>query len=181
MADTILTVKQIEDFFQNLTLQLLGLDPVAPASQSRARIDWPTKGAPGWKIDEDVSFLAVNYDDDPVTRQMEITYQDKDTFYADRTMSYTRVIRVSWLGYGPNSFNDIDVIRSGLFRPEFTQLLQASNLALITDVPMPVRSPELFNSQWWDRTNFYARFNEKVVRHSDVPYIQSGNVQIVKG
>lgn len=181
MVDTILTIQQINSFFWSLTEQMLGLDPAIPANQDRVRKAWPVKGAPTWKIGEDVAFLLVNYDDDPITRQMDVSYQNKDTVYVDRSMSYTSVIRVNWICYGPNSFNDMDVIRSSLFRPEFTQLLAASNLALITDVPVPMRSPELFNGQWWDRTSFYARFNELVIRHSDVPYLKSADVQIKKG
>lgn len=179
MADTILAVRQIEDFFQNITLQLLGLDPVAKQNQSRVRIDWPTKGAPGWKINEDIAFLAVNYDDDPITRQMEVAYQPATIDNADRTVSYTRVLRVSWICYGPNSFNDMDAIRAGLFLPQSKDLFATSNLALVPDSAAPVRSPELFNGQWWERTSFDARFNEKVVRHSDVPYIQSADVRVI--
>lgn len=181
MADTILLLRQVEDFFQNLTLQVLGLDPASPANQNRVRIGWPEKGAPAWKITEDVAFLLVNFDDDPITRQVDVSYQDKDADNADRFVSSTRVIRVNWICYGPNSFDDCDLIRNGLFMNENTMLLALSNLALITDVPMPMRSPELFNGQWWDRTSVYARFNEKVIRHADVPYIKIADVQVVKG
>lgn len=181
MTDTILSITQIEDFFQNLTLQMLGLDPIALANDERVRIAWPTKGAPAWGINEDVAFLLVNYDDDPITRQRDISYQNADPDNADRTVSYIRVLRVNWICYGPNSFDDMDTIRNGLYLPQFKQLLMASNIALILDVPVPTRSPELFNGQWRERTSFYARFNEKVVRHADIPYLQSADVKIVKG
>jgi hypothetical protein len=181
MADTILSIAQIEDFFANLTLQMVGLDPVAPANQNRVRIGWAPNGAPAWKRTEDVAFLLVNYDDDPITRLVDVTYQEADINNVNRTVSYTRVQRVNWICYGPNSFDDMDKIRHGLYLPQFTQILAANNLALILDMSMPVRSPELFNGQWWERTSFYARFNEKVTRQADVPYIQSADVQIVKG
>jgi hypothetical protein len=181
MADTILTRQQIEDLFQNLTLQMLGLDPAAPANQNRVRIGWPSKGAPAWKINDDVAFLLINYDDDPITRQVDVTYENADSDNASRVVSYTRVIRVNWISYGPNSFNDMDTIRNGLFVPQFIQQLATNNMSLILDVPVPFRMPELFNGQWWERTSFYARFNEKVNRHSDVPYIKFADVQIVKG
>jgi hypothetical protein len=181
MADTILTIQQINSFFWSLTVQMLGLDPAAPANQDRVRKAWPAKGAPAWKRDDNIAFLLCNYDDDPITRQMDVSYQSANADNADRETSYTRVLRVNWICYGPNSFNDMDTIRSSLYLPQFTQLLASNNLALILDVPVPTRSPELFNGQWWDRTSFYARFNEKVVRHADVPYLQSADVQIVKG
>lgn len=181
MADTILKLKEVENFYHDLTMKMLGLDPNARANQKRVRISWPTKGAPSWKINEDVTFLLVNYDDDSITRQMDTSYINVGTDVADREMSYTRVLRINWICYGPNSFDDMDLIRSGLFKPEITQLLAASNLALITEVSVPIRSPELFNGQWWERTSFYARFNELVIRHSDVPYLQSADFKIKKG
>jgi hypothetical protein len=181
MADTILTIQEINSFFWSLTVQMLGLDPAAPANQDRVRKAWPVKGSPTWKIDDNVAFLLVNYDDDSITRQVDVSYINVGTDTADRVMSYTRVLRINWICYGPNSFNDMDLIRSSLFLPKFTQLLAASNLALITEVPVPMRSPELFNGQWWERTSFYARFNELVVRHSSVLYLKSADVQIKKG
>lgn len=181
MTDTILSKDQIEDFFQNLTLQILGVDPNSPSSQSRVRIEWPKNGYPGWKIDEDIAFLLVTYDDDAITRQMDVNYAPLDEYQANHLLSYTRVVRVSWTCYGPNSFNDIDTIRSSLYIPKYKELIKANNLALILDVPNPMRSPELFNGQWWDRSSFYARFNEKVTRTSAVPYITGSDVQVVKG
>ena len=174
-------IRLLEDFFQNLTVQILGLDPRALASQSRVRIEWPRNGAPAWKIDEDVAFLLVNFDDDPITRQMEVTYGTQDDANAARALNYTRVLRVSWICYGPNSFNDVNKIRTGLFLPQFAQQLRANDLALITDVPSPIRGPELFNGQWWERSSFYARFNEKITETSTVPYLQGSDVRIVKG
>ncbi len=181
MVDTIHTSEQIEDFFYLLSLLILGLDPLVPYNQSRVRIAWPTKGAPTWKITDNVAFLLLNIDDDPVNKQMETTYTELDSNTADSQMSYTRVLRMSWICYGPSSFNDADLLRSQLFTFKITQLLAANNLALITDVPAPISSPELFAGQWWARTSFYARFNELVIRHSDVPYLNSADIQIKEG
>jgi hypothetical protein len=181
MTDTILTKLQIEDLFFSLTMQILGLDPAAPANKSRIRMTWPTGGSPAWEIGEDVTFLLVNYDDDPVTRQMEVSYAESDADYADQSTSYTRVLRIDWICYGPNSFGDADTIRAGLFSAAMKLQLTAANLALITDVSMPTRTPELYNGQWWERSSLTARFNEFVVRHSTVPYIKAADVQILKG
>lgn len=181
MTDTNMSISDLEGFFWNLTIQMLGLDPTAPENQGRVRRDWQQNGAPAWRIDEDVAFLMVAYDDDAITRQMEVSYEAADDLNATRSQSYTRVLRVSFVCYGPNSFSDADTIRSSLFQPQFTELLAANNLALILDVPSPMRAPELYNGQWWDRTSLYARFNELVVKTSSVPYLQSADVQVVKG
>ncbi|MFC3768364.1 hypothetical protein [Paenibacillus sp. GCM10012303] len=180
MADVVLTLQEAEDLFWSLTLQTLGLNPAAPASQKRVRIGWLTKGAPAWKIDEDVAFLLLNYNNDPINRQVDVAYLNQGTNYAKRVQSYTRVLTVTWVCYGPSSFDDADKIRSELFHPRTKETLLRSNLAMILDVEAPIRTPELFGGQWWERTTFSARFNELVTRSSDVAYIESANVQIVK-
>jgi len=180
MADSVPSIVKIEDFFQDLTLRMLNLNPTAPASQKRVRTTWPTKGAPAWKITEDVTFLLITFDDDSVTRQMDVAYLNKDANNANRIMSYTRVIRVNWICYGPHSSEDADTIRSSLFLPQIAEQLLKNNMALITDVSMPMRTPELFNGQWWERASLFVRFNEKVVRQSEIPYITSADVRIIK-
>lgn len=181
MADTIQTIRQIEDIFQMLTLQMLGLDPEAPGNQSRVRISWPENGAPAWKRAEDVVFLMISYDDDLISRQMEATYANAGPDLVSRSLSYTRVIRVNWIVYGPNSADDAEKIRSGLFSMDIFDALMAQNIALIVDVPLPVRTPELYNGQWWDRSTLYARFNEKVMRQQEIPNLLSADVRVVKG
>ncbi|NHN33541.1 phage neck terminator protein [Paenibacillus agricola] len=181
MADTILSMKDIEDVFWDMSTRMLGLNPAAPANQKRVRVSWPEKGAPAWKREENIAFISVEPDDDPYTRQMDVEYSEIDADNANRAMSYTRVHRVSWICYGPSSFGDTDLIRSSLFKPEYTMALAAVNMALITDVSAPRRSPELFGGQWWERSNFSARFNEKVIRQSEVPYLQSADVRIIEG
>jgi hypothetical protein len=182
MTDANMTVRQIENFFISLTYKILGIDPSGlQPNQSPVRVEWPTGGAPGWKINEDITFIMVNYDDDAITRQVEVKYLSNNDQNAYRTVSSTRVLRVNWICYGPNSFDNANIIRNGIFLPEFSEMLKENNLALIFDLPSPIRAPELFNGQWWDRTSFYARFNELIIQSVSVPYITSPNIQIIKG
>lgn len=179
MTDINLTLDQIKKVFSDLTFSMLGLDPTNDAGKVRS--EWPTTGSPGWKITDDITFFAINFDDDPITRQMDVTYSSLDDINLNQSLSYTRVIRVNWMCYGPNSFNNIDIIRSSLSQPDFISTLKSNNIALIMDLSMPTRAPELFNGQWWDRSSLYARFNELVVRSTPVPYIQTPNIQVIKG
>lgn len=173
MADTYLTQTQLEDFFQSLTSTILNTtDP------SAVRITWPTDGAPSWSITEDVCFLKVTPADNPYSHQFHKDYTELDANNATENLTYTNGIRVMWVLYGPNSSDNADLIRSQLNVSSTTQTLAASNLALVTDIPVPVRQPELFDGQWWPRASFYANFNELVIRQSTVPYLQSANVQV---
>lgn len=175
MADTALTLPAIEDIFWDCTVKNLGLDPAAKASQKRIRIGYPTEGAPAWKREESVGFILVSFANDPITQQVEMSYKQTSATTAEHVSSYTRVIQVAWTFYGPNSYDDADKIRAGLHRNP----LLFSPLHLVTDVPAPYRLPELFGGQWWERSTLTARFNEKVVRSSNVSYIESAEVQMV--
>lgn len=173
MIDTVLTLAQLENLMQSITSQILNTtDP------SAVRVSWPQNGAPSWHITDDVCFIRVTYRDDPYTRQMMIEYEQANSLDSNVSTTYTAVINVMWYLYGPNSFNHADLIRAYLFQDNYTQLFGANSLALITDVSMPSRIPELFNGQWWDRSTLTANFNQLVIRNSTVPYLQSANVQV---
>lgn len=176
MADTVLTQTQLENIFQSLTSTILNTtDP------SAVRISWPTDGAPSWKITDNVCFLKITPNDDPYTRPVQTDYgqQDADNAYVNQVS--TDGVRVSWNFYGPNSWDNARLVRSQLFTDATTTTLQSNNLALVTDVSQPVRMPELYNGQWWDRALFYANFNELVIRQSSVPYIQNVTLTTKEG
>lgn len=173
MTDTVLTLTQIENLFQSITSQILNVtDP------SIVRIGWSQDGAPAWRINDDICFLLVNYADTPITRQFETSY---DATTETLSQSSIQAIRVAWTLYGPGSFDNANLIRSNLFQQTYQTQFSANNLALVTDVTMPTRVPELFNGQWWNQTSFYAQFNELVIRQTSVPYLTSADVEVLEG
>jgi hypothetical protein len=178
MADTVLTLKQLKSIFFTETCKMLGLDPTAPENQGKVRLAWPTDGAPTWGIDEDIVFLRITPIDDRIARTQDILYDTSSSDYAVKSVGYTRVHKIDWTLYGPNSYDNADIIRSKLLNNDYLLDFSSNNLYLVTDVPMPTRLPELFNGQWWERTDFSASFNETVIRTSQTPYFVSTNIQL---
>lgn len=178
MADIVLKLKDIEDFFQEITCEMLGIDLSKKENQSKVRIAWPTGGAPGWKINDDICFLRITPVDDKLARELNICYDPvkNDEPYAKKQVGYTRVHKINWTLYGPNSYDNADVIRHMIFDFDYMKKFKEKNLFLITDVPMPTRLPEYYNGQWWERTDFSAAFNEGVTRESQIPYIKSAEI-----
>jgi len=176
MADTILTIQQIENLFQSLTTSMLGYATTDShnnlINQDKVRVAWPTGGAPGWKIDDDIAFIKVTPSNDPIVQQRDIAYQNKNSDYAIRSMSYTRAWSVQWTLYGPNSYDRADLIRHALFLLDNKELLESNNLALVPVISAPTRAPELFDGRWWERADLTAVFYEAVTRNSDIPYIK---------
>lgn len=177
MADIVLKLKEIEDFFQEITCKMLNIDLSKEENQDKVRIAWPTGGAPGWKINDDIVFLRITPIDDKLARELNICYDPvkNDEPYAKKKVGYTRVHKIDWTLYGPNSYDNADILRHMIFDTKYMKKFKEKNLFLITDVSMPTRLPELYNGQWWERTDFSATFNEGVTRESEVPYIKSAN------
>ncbi|WP_061342970.1 phage neck terminator protein [Clostridium botulinum] len=182
MSDIVLKLKEIEDFFQETTCEMLGIDLRKKENQQKVRIAWPTGGAPGWKIQDDICFLRITPVDDAMTRELNVCYDPvkNDEPYAKKKVGYTRVHKINWTLYGPASYDNADIIRHLIFDSEYMSKFKKKNLFLITDVPMPTRLPEYYNGQWWERTDFSATFNEGVIRESEVPYITNTEFKIIE-
>lgn len=173
MADTALTIQQLENIFQSLTATLTGLDP-----NSGVRIAWPQDGAPGFPISGNFAFVRVTPANDQYIQQRETSYQSNGINPLLTATSYTRVHRVQWVLYSSTGADYADILRDGLYHADTISTLKASNLFMVLDVPAPSRIPELFNGQWWQRADLSARFNELVTRNSTVPYLASVNITV---
>ncbi len=189
MSDTQQSMDQLNKLFQLLTLTMLGKDiliapwiayqadpgawvgdvPVNP--YSLVRIAWPKKGAPAWKIDDDVIFLRV----------LEIDrYQQKDIILENdmnQATGFTRINSVAWMLYGPNSYDNAQTICYRIFNQDIHDVLAKSNLFLIPNTASPRRSPEVFEEQYWERVDLMMWFNELVIRNSAIPAIASVDVE----
>lgn len=167
---------QIEDIFQSLTSTILNTtDP------SAVRINWPLDGSPFQTIDQDICYLAISSTDNQQSRQFYHEYDELDPQTASSSVTYIDAFRVMWTIYGPGSSDNADMIRANLNTEQTTSTLEASGIALITDISMPLRQPELFNGQWWPRTSFYANFTQLVKRESTTPYLATADIQIEEG
>ena len=199
MADIFLTIDQLNRLFQNVVLSILGYDdavvlwneyqttkstwtdPIPPNPYYFVRVSWPTGGAPAWKITEDIAFLQVSEVDNPYNRQRDVNMLAVDANNAAQLTQFTRVMGISWVLYGPNSFENAQAIRDKMFYQRIHDVLAEQNIYLIPDITSPRRVPELFESQWWERVDLSMRFNEFIQRDLEVPYIKSSEITVSAG
>lgn len=178
MADIINTLKDMEELFWTVTSKILGLDTTLAINQGKVRRSWQTSGVPSWKITEDITFIQILPLNDDFAKQRDVGYSSSDSENAKRSVNYSRVFSIGWTCYGPNSFDNIEIIRNGIFLPTYKDIIKKKNMFLVTDVGMPQRVPELFNGQWWERCDLQVRYNEGVERSTIVPYLQTAKIQI---
>jgi hypothetical protein len=161
MAATPLVPATINVVVQDITIAALGF---APGDYKKVRVDWQTFGQPFVTPQEDmVALRCVEVDDwyNRVREQHLELNDDNQSF--TQTTEYTRVWEIFWSLYGPNSFDNARKLRSALFSDATHNAFKEANLYLITDPAAPVRVPEPFdNTEWWERVEFSAMFNEDV-------------------
>ena len=165
MSSTGLTQQQVQVIWQNLVLQCLGVTPADPTDASAyllVRVNWPTPGQPAWTITDDIAFVqCVEYPDRYNTAHEVQPITTSSPTYVETTI-YTRVWQNSFTFYGPNSFDRARQVKACLYQDFVHDILESSNLYLDTVIGTPMRAPELFQNQWWEKTVFSCRMNEQV-------------------
>lgn len=182
-SDQINTLDEMNRAFQLLLIDMLGYTKTgSPAVYSQdafkaVRVSWPTGGAPAWKITEDVVFLKVTEEDDPYNRQRHVKYEDNGSpVILDGITTYTRAIQLALIVYGPNSWRNVQEIRDKMYLQDNRDYLKGFNLYMIPDVSAPIRFPEAFQGNWWERVDIGFKFYEEVVRSTTTQYITSAEI-----
>jgi len=177
-----LVPKEVENAMQALTIQLLGLPvPTAPTGGSldKVRVGWQQQGQPAQAINDDVVYLRATEVDDPINRQIDVKNLQNDAVSVGQVTTYIRVWQVYWCAYGPNSFDAMRKIRSGLMSQRQHDLAAVLNLGLylVPDRVAPRRVPEPKDGgQWWERVDWEVRFNERVSELEIVDAIASSEI-----
>lgn len=172
-----MTQKQLEDLFWRATVMCLGLDPDSEdeAVHKRVRISWPTSetGNSNWGRDEDVVFLRVSPGIDAFATAHDSRHiADPVTGEVREIVTYQRSIRVIWVCYGPNSDEDADRIRIGLFREAVRGFLIVNGVAVQPHIREPVRVTEPDEAgQWWERCDLTADAYEGITREYPADFI----------
>lgn len=177
-TSTALAPRDLEKVFQNETLQLLDW-PVN--GYDKVRLEWPMYGQPAWKIKDDVAFLRATQEDNEYDKIRDVVQlSNPDAAHVQFQTTYVRVWRIFWSVMGPNSFDMVRQIKSGLFGWDSHDRLALSNLYAVTNFPAPQRLYELYDAGWWIRTDFEAHFNEFVTELDTEQSVASVEVKIIK-
>jgi hypothetical protein len=183
-TDIIHSLDELNILFQDVVLSILGYTKSgSPALYSNAaykavRMTYPPEGAPGWQRTEDVMFISVlpeENDDIGKYREFEYSKLGDDL---NEAMSSTRVLGVHFVVYGPNSYENSRRVFDCMFRDSYRIRFSEENLYLVPGGESPTRAPEKFQAQWWERTDFSIRFNEKIVENETISTIESAEIDL---
>ena len=159
----------------NLLIRKAVMEILSLTDKKAVRISWPKSGMPDWSISENVIFVRSYPVDDPYNRIKDIKYREKDPVSVIRSETYTRVMGVDLIMYGPDSFDHADLVRNDIGKNE---TLKKNKVFLVYDRKAPVRSPELFRGQWWERSTLSLQFNEQIMREYTNPTISDVRISV---
>jgi hypothetical protein len=148
-----------------------------PLSNTKVRQVWQTQGAPAFTITDDVVFVrCTETETDYNTIRDEQTSGNTDGT-GTRTRTYSRMWNIFFRARGPNSFDQIRLIKSMLLEDFPHDTLASINLYLVLVSSTPVRAPVLFEGQWWEQVDYNADFLEEVTETFTISTISS--VQVI--
>lgn len=176
MSDQYLTLTQLEDLFQTLTVSMLGGSPPADI-----RISWQSDGAPAFTFTDNVGFIRITEEPNYYNIAREVKYFDVSS--PDgllREISYTRVIKVRWVFYGPLAYENASLIREAIYYQENHNILAEQKIYHVVDDAHPIRMPENFQGRWWNRYDIEMFFYEQIIRSTEVGYVKSVDVTIIQ-
>ena len=133
-------------------------------------------GAPDWKIKEDVLFFQLSEEGGADIMQMvdSVLVENEDDFTMHQ--GQTRVLKLSMIAYGSNSYKNLRKIRLSLLNGN--QNIRNKKIYIIPSSDVPIYAPELFQSQWWPRTDLTLRFNSLIETDYKVNPIETVGVTL---
>jgi len=143
------TIKTYEELIWASIVAMLELDPNAPETQDKVRRSFPTDGQPGFLITDDITFMRVYSGGDPYDQNV---YTDNSQVQS--VTSYTRVITLALIAYGPSASENLERIRVSFMAGNETLNLKAENIFPVIKPSSVIRNPEYFEGKWWERADF---------------------------
>jgi len=181
LVSNALTLEQINDVIQPLTCGMMGLGPL---DANQVRVEWPTQGQPfGVTPKQDVCYLACTLEDGLYNKVRNKTLSGMGSTDDPlmESWTYTRIWRIAWTLYGPNSLDRARQIWSAMFLDYFNDQLNESNLFPVPDPAEPMRVPELINAEWWERCDFAITMYENVTETIQDSAVTSVEVKVYDG
>jgi hypothetical protein len=174
MADIILTFAELRKLFYDLTVAMVD-------SETQVRMSWPTGGAPAFDINDKMAFIRIADVASTYHVPQELKYEQIGSpEEGNMQVHYTRTLRITWVLYGSNSWDDGVSLRTKIFYQTNHDILARQKIYLVPSFDPPKRVPELFEGLWYERVDLTMDFYEKILINYAVPSILTVPL-VVKG
>ncbi len=150
-----------------------------PLVWNKVRQGWQTQGQPGPDINLDTVTIRCSPIDTPYSRLRDNVGLIPEDITSTQQDVFTRTWVTYFIFYGPNSLSHAKAVQSALIKVPFVDsFLSSNNLYVNPSIREPLRTPELFQGEWWERVDLVAEFNEEITETFTVGTVASVEVKI---
>lgn len=158
MANVIKDVNYFDSFFADLVQNILG------TTQDKVRISYAEEGQVSFKINDNICFVHTMLEDNFVNKfkNQSLEYIGTEDVFV-HSLSVMRVLYLKIVFYGNQSSVNSVLVSESLHLDSILQKLHNEDLAIIGDRTKLVKTRELINSRWWERTDLDLYFYNSIV------------------
>lgn len=155
-------------------VEMLGLNPTAPATQSAIRSTWVQPGQPGFTIEDNIVFYRLMTGGDAYDQKVYLEHQAVNSI-----AHYTRVITLVITAYGPLAPDNLERIRTCFIAGFGTLNLAKAKVYPVINPGSVIRAPELFEGRFWERADFSIILYAKEDTTLAIPAIESSQITVI--
>ena len=149
MADILQNFSDLENIFADLLTTATGL------ASSSVLVAYTRLGKPSFDNGTDMVYIRLMQESDD-----RMKYKNRTSVYSTETQKFTfsqqssRTLDLGITFYGPNCMKYAQKANEFFYFANTKLLLAQSNLFLVAERTVgPIRIPEQFNGQWWERAD----------------------------
>ena len=180
MSDNIKSRRELELIFIKTVKNILDIENQNHYSVRRGYGSKEETGAaPGWKREENVVMLSVLFQDSIIDKIRNQSFEDGENNMLTYIDKHTATISLRCTCYGPDCFVWAERLRAGFSRPDIKLILTREEIYRVSGESAPYTANEIFNNEWWLRTDITINFN-MAVRIEQINAVNSLDKAIVE-
>lgn len=158
MANVIKSVDYFDSFFADLIQNILG------ATQDKVRISYAEEGQVSFPITDNICFVHTMLEGNFVSKfkNQSLEYIGAEDVFV-HSLSSMRVLYLKIVFYGNQSTVNSILVSESMHLDNILQKLYNEDLAIIGDRTKLIKTHELINGRWWERTDLDLYFYNSVI------------------
>lgn len=176
MAINIMSLSELDVLFADFVQTVLGL------KQEQVLISFSEKGQKSSVFTNDVCYVHTYIEDDNIQVFKNRTKEYKGGINKfGITQRAMRRVDLQVAFYGPNSDVFCTTLNEFCYLEDAKQFFYNNDLSLIPDATNhPIKTHELINGRWWDRSDIRIKFYNTVTVSNEVSPITSTNIKTIR-
>lgn len=144
------------------------------------RENYPADSSPFARKDENTLYYYVMPADDLINRQTDTGYSTGSGGNLKQTASYNRVLQMYITVYGPDAYDILTNLRLKLLTGAAGQSpLRTAGLYIIPDIAEPPLLWEIYQNQWFERSDLQFKCNQLATLETNVPSVEVADIVLL--